>query len=341
MKKTLLYLVAGLILVLCFTASGMAQDDQDNVKLAQSGFQFLSVICDARAAAMGGAVATLDMGSSALFFNPATMARMSGTVDLTASYNEWIADILHNSFSVAVNLSPNTGKLGVLGFSVQNVDYGDVIGTRVADNDQGYELTDMIKPSALAIGMGYAKSLSDRFYVGGQIRWVRQDLGQSVTAEKTLTDTTLINVDNVLSPLAFDFGTLFETGWKSLVFGMSVRNFSAEIKYAEEGFQMPLVFTLGISMDLMDLIEIGGPEQNLFVSFNACHYRSRPEQLLIGLDYRFMNLLSLRGGYVSNSDENGVSFGFGIQQFGLQLDYSYTPFGIFDNIQRMTARFSL
>jgi len=341
MKNTLLYLKAGLILVLCFYAFGMAQDEQENVKLAQTGFQFLSVISDARAAAMAGAVSTMDMGSSALFFNPATMARMSGTVDMSASYNEWIADITHQSYSLAVNLSPGTGQLGVVGISVQSVDYGDVIGTRVADNDQGFEFTDVINPSALAVGLGYAKSLSDRFYIGGQIRWVRQDLGQSVIAEKTQIDTTLIEKDNVLEPLAFDFGTLFETGWKSLVFGMSVRNFSSEIEYAEEGFQLPLVFTLGISMDLMDLMEMGGPEQNLFISLNASHYRSHPEQLLIGLDYRLMDILSLRGGYVTNNDENGLSFGFGIQQFGLQLDYSYTPFGIFDNIQRMTARFSL
>lgn len=69
------------------------------VKLAQTGFQFLSVVPDARAAAMGEAMTTVQGYSSALFFNPAAMARVSSRFDVNLSQNNWIADIKHEALS--------------------------------------------------------------------------------------------------------------------------------------------------------------------------------------------------------------------------------------------------
>ena len=152
--------------------------------------------------------------------------------------------------------------------------------------------------------MGYAKRLTDRFSVGGQVRWVKQNLGESVIPVKSTGPDTTMEVESELIPMAFDFGTQFKTGFKSLVFGMSVRNFSREIKYVEEGFQLPLVFNLGISMDLMDFMENAPMDQSLYLCLDASHYRSHPEQIKLGIDYH-MKALSLRSGYVSNNDESG------------------------------------
>jgi hypothetical protein len=320
-----------------------------NEKLGQTGFQFLSVVSDARAAGMADAMTSLQIGSSALFFNPAGMASMSGMIDGTASVNSWIAEIQHNTFSIA--LSPADGNYGVIGFSFQSVNYGDFYGTRVNKGlNAGYEDTGIFTLSANALGVGYAKRLTDRFSVGGQYRMVYQDLGNSVIPLiQTLTDTAGVayqdtsgkTVSSSLSPYALDFGTQFKTGYKSLVFGMSVRNFSKEIMYVEEGFQLPLVFNLGISMDLMDVIGTGGLDQTLYMSIDASHYRSHREQLNIGLDYNLMKMLSVRTGYTTGSDESGLSFGLGVSKFGFTFDYAYTPYGVFGNVQRMTVRFAL
>lgn len=339
--KTGKFVVA--LLLGCLLSSGFAQE---NVKLAQSGFQFLTVVSDARAAAMGEAMTSLQVGSSALFFNPAGMSEMTGFADATASNNQWIADIKHYTFSVA--LKPFKGDYGVLGLSVQSVDYGDFYGTRVnRASPQGYDDTGIFKLHALALGVGYAKQLSEQFSVGAHVRWVRQNLGESdasafVASADTLggTDTISVRKKNVLSPFVFDFGTQFKTGLGSLVFGMSVRNFSGEVTYAEESFQAPLEFTLGISMNLMDIIG-DLPNQSLYASVDASHPRDHPEQLKVGLEYRLLNAISLRGGYVSSNDENAFSFGLGVSQYGFAFDYAYTPFGVFDNVQRFTARFSL
>lgn len=346
MKKMMMILSLGLLVASLTSTSGLAQE---NRKLAQTGFQFLSVVSDARAAAMAEAMTSLQVGSGALFFNPAGMAEMTGVIDGTASLNKWIADINHNAFSLAIR--PAGGNYGVFGFSAQTVDYGEFYGTIVNDSEKGYEDTGTFELNAVALGVGYAKQLTDRFSVGGQVRWVQQDLGGSTVAVNIRPDpadstgTTRLadpkSVDNKLSPLAFDFGTQFRTGIKSLVFGMSVRNFSKEVKYAEEGFQAPLVFNLGISMNVMDLMNFGSLNQSLQVSIDATHFRDHPEQIKVGLDYQVMKTLSFRGGYLANNDENDFTFGAGVTRSGFALDYAYTPFGVFDKVQRMTVRFSL
>lgn len=346
MSRRIEYLV-GILLVLSLL--GIEGLQAKNQKLAQSGFQFLSVVSDARAAALADAMTSLELGSSALYFNPAGMANMTGLVDVTASMNSWIADIRHNTFSMA--FSPVQGNYGVIGLSYQGVNYGDFYGTRVNKGiEAGYEDTGLFQLSANAAGLGYAKRLTDRFSVGGQVRIVTQDLGESEiplitiqtdTAGVAYSDTSSRVVSNSMSPYAFDFGTQFKTGFKSLVFGMSVRNFSQEIKYVEEGFQLPLVFNLGISMDLMDLIGGGNLDQSLYVSVDASHYRSHVEQVKIGIDYRLLKLLSLRGGYITSNDESGLTFGMGLSHFGFTFDYAFTPYGIFGSVQRMTVRFAL
>lgn len=343
MKKNIQRIVGGFLMGCLLLSNGTAQNYE---KLAQSGLQFLSVVSDARAAAMAEAMTSLRIGSSALFFNPAGMAGTPSFIDATASINQWIADIRHNTFSLAIN--PFNGDYGTVGFSLQYVDYGDFYGTRVnTASPQGYDDIGIFSLNASAVGVGYAKQLTDRFSVGGQVRWVRQDLGESLVAVNIRTDTSgtrsadKTTASNKLSPVVFDFGTQFRTGIESLVFGMSVRNFSTEYKYAEEGFQAPLVFTLGISMNVMDLAGKLPLDQSLYLSIDASHHRDHPEQVKVGLEYKLMNTLSLRGGYVSNNDESKFSFGAGVSKFGFAFDYAYTPFGVFDKVQRVTARFSL
>jgi hypothetical protein len=321
---------------------------QENNKIAQTGFQFLSVVSDARAAGMAEAMTSLQISSSALFFNPAGMAGMENICEVSASSNEWIAEIKHYTLGIAVR--PFQGRYGVVGISVQSVNYGDFYGTRYNSQlDQGYEDTGIFSLSSFAIGLGYAKQLTDKFCIGGQIRWVKQDLGESVIPVNSMLDSLDAShthyvadtgrTGNKLSPLIFDFGTQFKTGIKSLVFGMSVKNFSSEVKYAKEGFQAPLVFTLGISMNVLDIKNVDPTHHVLYVCIDASHYRDHPEQLKIGIEYKVMNVLALRGGYITNNDESGISYGLGISKFGFAFDYAYTPFGVFDKVQRMTARF--
>lgn len=322
-------LLAGVILLNAGASFGQE-------KRAQTGFQFLSVIPEARSAALAGAVTTVPQSSSALWGNPATMSDMLTTLDVSFSMNQWIADINHNAFSMAYR--PVNGLLGVFAVSFLYVDYGTIEGTIFAQNEQGYLETGDILPSAYSLGFGYARRLTNRFSIGGQVKLVHQNLGPALI-KLSATDNIVSQNKNDLSVMAFDFGTTYKTGYKSFIFGMSIRNFSQEIKYVDENFQLPLTFSIGASIDLFDFIK--AEQQKLLLSVDAIHPRSHAEQLKIATEYIYNKMFALRLGYISGADEQNLSFGFGVNTMGVNLDYAYTPFGVFTKVQRVSLRFAL
>ena len=117
----------------------------ENKKLAETGFQFLSVASDARSGGMAETMTTMHSNSASMFFNPAGLSRQNQFFDINLSSNEWIAGINHDA--VSFSFSPKNGKFGCVGFSLLNVDYGELQGTMVWDNDQGFIDTDKFSPS--------------------------------------------------------------------------------------------------------------------------------------------------------------------------------------------------
>jgi hypothetical protein len=317
-------------------------------KLGQTGFNFLSVGTDARTTGMGEAFTTIGGSSSSLFYNPAGLAGITSSVDLSLSQMKWIADIKYIAGAVA--FSPFDGRYGVIGISFMNVAYGDFHFTQVAANDQGYQdLEGWPSPSAFVIGIGYGRALSDQFSVGGQVKYAYQSLGQSVVPVYTTTvvgtgtrqDTTNEMRDYSIGTLAFDFGTIFKTGLKSLAFGVAVTNFAQEISYERESFQLPLSFKIGLSMNMLDLVPGIGEDHSFYASIDAVHPRSYEEFLNIGGEYVFSKTVSLRVGYITNHPDYDLTAGIGLQQAGIAVDYSYIPHKIFNNIQRFSVKFAM
>jgi len=315
-------------------------------KLAQTGMKFLSVSLDARASAFGDAYTALETNSSAMFYNPASMARLEGIADVTLGSTQFIADI--NYYNGAVAFAPFGGDYGIFGVSFVSVDYGDFLGTVRADNEQGFLDVGTFSPTAMAFGIGYAKALSEKFSVGANVKYVRQSMGTSVVSD-LVTDPVQGYVsgtteENKLDVLAFDFGVLYKTGFKSLNIGMSVRNFAREVKYKQDGFQLPLIFQIGASFNFADVLEVDRNEHSFLLTVDANHPRDYPEQILIGLEYTFMNILSIRGGYSAPNDERNFAAGVGLKKdiggLDLGVDYSYTPFGIFNDVHRISLNFA-
>jgi hypothetical protein len=335
-----------------FMLSATTAQERSTQKLAQSGMKFLSVGLSARQAALADAFTAADGNSASMFYNPAGMARLGMFAEASLGQVNWIADIKHSYAALA--FSPAGGNYGVFGLSFQYVDYGEIQATILANNTQGFLDIGTIKPNAYMVGLSYARALSDKFSIGGTAKYVRQDLGTGVI-EATYTkdasgnaigatwDSDNGEIKNKLDVVAFDFGVLYRTGFESLTLGMSVRNFAREVKYQKEGFQIPLTFRLGMSINALEIFEMDLEKQSLLVSVDAEHPRDFPEQLKVGLEYVFMNMIAARVGYIGPADEHSLSYGLGFQgnlagtQFG--LDYAYTPFGIFTNVQRFSLRF--
>jgi hypothetical protein len=334
--RRITYLVPILILSVCLVAGPAAAQQ----KLAQTGMKFLSVGLDARAAALGDAFTALDGGSASLFYNPAGIARQEQVGAIGLGQLQWIADIKHNFGSFTV--SPAKGEYGVFGVMVQQVDYGTLYRTVRAPNDKGYVDLGSFSPGGLMLGFAYARALSDKFSIGGAVKWVQQDLGPLVEGSLDSYGDRK-NESNVTSLFAFDFGVLYRTGFRSLQFGMAVRNFSKEGMYLEEGFQLPLNFRIGVSMNVLDFMALAPEKHRFIVAVDAEHPRDYPERLRMGGEYVFMDVLSLRAGFVSLAEEEKFSYGLGLKkdvgnEMSLGVDYSYTPEGVFGKVHRITVQ---
>ncbi|MCX6136621.1 MAG: PorV/PorQ family protein, partial [Ignavibacteriales bacterium] len=208
---------------------------------------------------------------------------------------------------------------------------------------KGYQDVGTFKPTGLMLGVSYARALSDRFAIGANVKYVTQNLGDGVVDIDTSNNR--ITVKNKLDVLAFDFGVLYRTGFKSLEFGMSVRNFSKEVKYQQEQFQLPLIFKIGLSMNVLDLLSVDPKSQSLLVAVEATHPRDFREQVNVGGEYMFAQTLALRAGYMFSNDLYGFTTGVGVrltlEGVELGIDYSYTPFQEFSNVHRMAIQMSL
>lgn len=334
-------LVALLLAFVVTAAAPTAQQDSDREKLAQTGLKYLSVAGDPRAAALSSAMTAAEGGATMLFYNPAGMAWMTESTDVSLSQTGWIADIDYNHIAAAYR--PAGGRYGVIGASLTTVDYGDLQETIRADNDQGYIDVGTFSPLAYAIGLGYAREVTDRFSVGGQIKYATQDLGDAIVQVEEGGEYTRESIQ--ASTVAYDFGIHYKTGFESLAFAVSARNFSPELSFAEESFQTPLTLQIGLSMDVVNLTSLDPSIHSLVLSTDAANARDFSEQIRVGGEYRFMDRVFLRGGYSFPTDEEGVSLGLGVRQplgsVGVGADYSYTDFGAFSGVHRVAVRFSL
>jgi len=113
---------------------------------------------------------------------------------------------------------------------------------------------------------------------------------------------------------------------------MSARNFSESLKYAEEAFELPLTFRMGVAADVIE---------NLSVSLVNEHPRDYSSTTRVGVEYSLMNMLAIRAGFVTPTDEAGINFGVGFNMAGLSVDVSYTDFGAFDSVTRLGVQYTL
>jgi len=333
--RTFVFLLAIALTIPCFS--------QGYKKLGTAGMKFLDIDPSARSTAMGGALNSICNDASSIFLNPAGMSFVS-SFDFSFSYNSWIADIKQYAIGGAVNLETiGFGQIGgVIGISLLYTDNGNMIRTEYLSSFRDYvQYEEPYTIEEWAIGIAYAKQLTDRFSFGGHVRYAVQDLGDT-PVWKAIEDDT-VAVGNKLSPIILDFGTIYNTGFKDLRLSMAFRNFSQELIYVRDKFELPITMRIGIAMDVLSFFMPENSSQSLTVALDALHPRDYTERIHLGFEYSYKNL-ALRAGYKFNYNEENFCAGFGLNQSientNLKLDYAYTSFGVFESVHRFSFGFS-
>lgn len=306
-------------------------------KVAQSTMNFLLVSTSPRAAALGDAYTSHVNGVDGMWYNPAGLAGMTTEFGASVHYTGWIADINYLSGGAAWNL----GNYGVLGVNLLTVDYGTIIGTSLLTAAEsnlyplGYKDNgNLSNIGAYVIGISYAKEISKEFSAGGTIKYAGQSLGSS-QVEAGMKD-------NDATKLVFDLGVRYKTFFKGFSFGMSIRNFASNIKREEIDEQLPLIFALGGSINLMEFIDEKSSDQ-LFLTTDFLHQNNYSERVNAGVEYLFMKMFALRAGYQSNRDlaswSGGAGFRYQLYDYNVEVDYSYSRFEVFNSVNRLSLVF--
>ena len=334
MKKTI---IIALILMLT-TLPVFAQEIS---KTGTTAAGFLNIDVGARAVAMGSAFVTVSDDPTGIYWNPAGLANMQSTQTMF-SHTTWLADITFNYAAIAVPLP----GIGTVGAAATFVTMDEMERTTIS---QPMGTGEKFNAGSYCFAVSYARKLTDRFSIGGNIKYVNEKIYHSSA-----------------SGVALDIGTLFETQFNGLKIGMSISNYGTKMQMAgrdmliqadpdeliagnnpnipanleTNAFDMPLMFRVGMGMDVLK----GMGKSNLILALDALHPNDDVEYINVGAEYTFNNMVSLRGGYktlFAEDSEEGLSVGGGlryrIMDFSeLRLDYAYQDFGMLKNVQKFT-----
>lgn len=330
-----------LAIILTFCCSNMAWAQFSGLtKTGLSAATFLSIEVGPRGKAMGGAFVALADDISALYWNPAGIAAIQGN-GLMLSHTEWIADV---NFDFAGVSFPIQG-FGTIGAFLTSVTMPEM---KVRTVEQPEGTGELFGANDLALGISYARYLTDRFSIGANFKFVRESIFNSSA-----------------NTIAVDFGTLFRTNFNDMVIGFSISNFGGDMKLSgidtqvevdispnefgnndrifadleTEDFQLPLTFRVGVAMDLLK-----GKSNHATVAIDGVVPNDNAQYMNIGGEYVFNEILSLRAGYRTlflDDSEEGLTLGAGIKyslfnETTLQFDYSYGDFGLLDNVQEFS-----
>ena len=301
---------------------------------------FMNISQGARATAMGSAFVAIADDPSAIFWNPAGLARLNGN-GFMIDHTLWIADLKYNFLAASINI----GQFGTLGLSFINSDYGEMNVTTI-EEPNGTGETFSVKDVAFSIA--WSINLTEDFSIGFNPKVIYQSIWN-------MSDYAF----------AIDMGVLYNTPFEGITLGMAITNFGDKMSLSgnngivlhdpdqnnlgnndripaeleTDKWDLPLGFKVGVSYKALD-----SEAHKLLLAVDASHPNNDYESVNIGGEYTFNGLFSIRGGYKSlflDDSEESFTLGAGLIQnlFGnisLSFNYSYSDFGRLSEVQKFT-----
>jgi hypothetical protein len=305
---------SALVLVLILLLPLSAEGAQIFEKVGTLGGQSLKIGVGARAAAMGDAYTAISDDATAVYWNPAGIARLSGQ-SITLNHAAWPANILFDQGAYVFNIKWIPGMLGV---NVRALTMSrDIVRTTYLPEGTG----ETFDAGEWAYGLTYARALTDKFSAGISLNYIQTGLDDVKGSSTT-----------------FDFGTLYDVGVLGAKIGMSIQNVGSDMTFIDEKVKMPVFFRVGGSFNVMQM-----GENRLLAAAEFTHPPDNSEKLNMGAEYSFHDYLFLRGGYKLNYDTEGLCAGFGVK-FPLtivkssvaRVDYAYQDMNFLGGTHRVS-----
>jgi hypothetical protein len=301
---------------------------------------FLEIEPVARIAGMGNAGVSAYDGLQSLYYNPAAAAKAQ-SFEALFTHSAWIADIAYDYAALAVPL----GGWGTSYATITSLNSGE-IDVRTVEHPEG--TGERYSVSDIAIGLGFARQISQRFSAGGQVNLMQETIWHSSAMAAT-----------------FNVGTLFRVSEKGLRIGSSLSNFGTragfdgrDLRFTydanpstngdnstlpasqfTDAFAVPVTFRVGLALP----VELTA-QQKLMFEADAFHPNDNSESMSLGSEYSVADRVAVRLGWQNlflQDTEVGLTAGAGVQgrldDWRYRVDYAWADQGRLGHSHRLTV----
>jgi hypothetical protein len=302
--------------------------------------QFLMIEPSARIAGMGNAgVSLLVDGVDAAYYNVASLSDLERPT-VQFSHSAWLAGIRYDYVAGAFRV----GRWGNAMASITSLGSGDIEVRTVA---QPLGTGQQFSVSDLALSLGYARRITDRFSAGAQLSYVQE------TIWNTSIHTATVNI-----------GTLFRLSEDGLHIGSSLSNYGTQAGFSgrdlqflfdadpsvagdnsalpadefTDHFPVPVLFRVGVSLPHR-IPRVG----RLVLAADAFHPSDNSESISMGAEFTYHDVVAGRVGYQNlfmQDSEVGLTAGGGfkgtLDERVYRVDYAWADQGRLGGTHRVT-----
>ncbi|MGH3861872.1 PorV/PorQ family protein [Actinokineospora sp.] len=301
--------------------------------------QFLLIEPSARFTAIGNAGVAAGEGIDGVYYNPAAAGRVS-RLEFQLTHINWLAGIRYDYVAAAIPFK----TWGTAFATVSSLNSGE-IDVRTVSQPLG--TGERYSVSNVALGLGFARSISERFSAGIQVKYFQETVWHSSAGTVT-----------------FDVGTVYRIRPDGLHIGSSISNFGTGARFSGrdlritydddptragdngalpgerfvQAYPVPVLFRVGVGLPWRP-----APDWRVWTSVEANHPNSNPESMSGGVEASFRDLFAIRAGYqglFKVDSEEGLALGTGIkgrlEAFDYRIDYAWADYGRLGNVHRLT-----
>ena len=276
------------------------------------GASFLDIPVGAGPAALGSAYTALATNAYAPTWNPAGLARLSGT-EVAAQHLSYLESMNYEylSFVHPFDKGRESDTRRGIGFSIQYLGSGDINRTDIDPNGNLIDNQGTFSSHYASYNLSYGQTLSEKLAVGVT--------GKMINAK----------IDDVsANAYAADLATLYKASEKVQV-GASLVNMGSKLKFISEGDSLPMAFKVGAAYQ---------PNSHYLVSAEGVYEKNGLASFHSGGQWRPIEMVSLRAGFRTDTLKGlsplaGFSTGLGLHVWGQEFAYAWTPYGDLGNTQ--------
>lgn len=342
----------------------------------EAAVPFLLLAPDSRAAGIGESGTGLADNSSAIFWNPAGVAFLTGT-EVGITHSNWLPqfnlDLFYDYLTYRQYFEEIDGSL-LASFTYMN--YGEFNRT----SEAGPEVIDVFRSYDFALTVGYATKLSSDWGIGFNARLIHSQLADKPTGEEKgegIATSVSFDIATMWRPETFVIPVIDEDIGGKISVGINLSNLGPKITYIDQAQADPiptnfrlgfaykiiddefnsLLYTLDFSKLLVSRDTSSSDEfyEAIFTSWGDEPFSNELRDIVtsMGLEYWYGQpgdfLFALRSGFFYEDPAYGnrkfVTFGAGIRYDIYGFDFSYITTSVFKDGENHplnnTLRFSI